>query len=149
MTQLIGLVRVRPMNMPLQVTNGSSMPVCRSASGKPMLHFITDVEVVLELPDGFKRTLFQPAGSSWDGATIPFLFWWIIGHPLSPKFRWASFWHDRSCETAKTYEERRLADAVFLYLLSQESVPKIKRMAMWLGVRLYGLLIWKPKVSIP
>lgn len=127
--------------------NADSMPVCLNNSNR--LEFVKDTVVSVYLPGGIQHHRYEIEGSSWDGATIPQFCWSVIGHPLQKEFRWASFWHDRLCEDSKTYEERRFADAVCLYLLSQTGVSKRKRMAMWAGVRLYGLLVWKPKVHIP
>ena len=88
---------------------------------------------------------FEAPGDSWDGATIPKRLWSIIGHPFAEEFRWASYWHDRLCESARSIEDRTIADAVFLKLLRDAGVSKWRRLAMWAAVRFYGLLIWRAK----
>lgn len=86
---------------------------------------------------------FEAAGDSWDGATIPRPLWRIIGHPFAMELRWASYWHDRLCESAEYVEDRTHADGLFLALLRRSYVAKWRRLAMWLAVRLYGLTIWR------
>lgn len=86
---------------------------------------------------------FEAAGDSWDGATIPRPLWRIIGHPLAPELRWASYWHDRFCESAEYVEDRTHADGLFLALLRRSYVAKWRRLAMWLAVRFYGLTVWR------
>ena len=102
------------------------MPLCATAQG---LEFLSECQLVCSIPDGIRLSRWEPAGACYDGATIP---------------RWASYWHDRLCEGATTQEGRRLADAVFLYLLHEAGVGLWKRSAMWLGCRIYGTFkVWR------
>jgi hypothetical protein len=98
------------------------------------------------LPGGVHLSRPEDVGSSWDGASIPRYMRWIIGHPLSPELRQASYWHDRICEGSETPEDRMVADAVFLLLLQRANVSRWRRWAMWLAVRFYAVFIWRVKV---
>ena len=123
------------------VEQPEQMPLCATAQG---LEFLSECQLVCSIPDGIRLSRWEPAGACYDGATIPRWAWSIIGHPLEFRFRWASYWHDRLCEGATTQEGRRLADAVFLYLLHEAGVGLWKRSAMWLGCRIYGTFkVWK------
>src|SRR5688572_6711065 len=71
-------------------------------------HFEPETVEVRLLPDGRKADLLTtfayvdkngtrwttPAGETIDGATIPQLFWSIIGGPYEGKYRYASVVHD-------------------------------------------------------
>ena len=118
---------------------GSAMPVCLHGN---RLTFISRCQVFASVMGTIQMTSVEEAGSSWDGATIPRLFWRIIGRPLSQEFRWASFWHDRLCERSYRWSDRRAADAVLLALLDREGVAYWRRTAMWLAVRLYAWTVW-------
>jgi len=115
------------------------MPVCLRGE---RLEFFREVLVFANPCHTVQLWSLEGEGDSWDGASIPRLWWSIIGHPLTVNFRWASFWHDRMCEVANTWSERRLADAVLLLLLDQAGVAYWRRTAMWAAVRLYAWLWW-------
>jgi len=97
------------------------------------------------LPGGVHISRSETPGNSWDGATIPWWARWIIGKPLSPLFRNASYWHDRLCEGSETPEDRMVADAVFLMMLRRAGVSRWRRWAMWFAVRFYAVFIWRGK----
>ena len=129
-------------------TTGGDLPVC--SDGK-RLEFTRLAYVFLHAgnTDGLVTfTLRAEEGYSWDGASIPRCLWWLFGHPLSPEFRLASLWHDRLCELSDCIEDRIIADAVFLRLLREAGVGKWRRLAMWVGVRLYGIFIWRIRSGI-
>ena len=115
------------------------MPVCLHGD---RLTFTTDCLVACEISETAMLERVESAGSSYDGASIPRLFWSIIGHPLEEQFRWASYWHDRLCEESQTWSGRRFADATLLVLLDRERVAYWRRTAMWLAVRLYAWGVW-------
>ena len=121
------------------VYTADAMPVCLQGD---RLTFLSACEMVLDIGCQELRRYEAPDGS-WDGATIPRPCRWLIGHPLSKEFRWASYWHDRLCEDSRTIEDRTLADAVLLKLLRDSGVAKWRRLAMWLAVRFYGLSVWR------
>jgi hypothetical protein len=119
------------------ITAGHQLPVCLQGD---RLVFLVDSVCQVEV-GSVVLTLQETAGSSWDGATIPRVCWSVIGHPLTAEFRWASLWHDRLCEQTDTIEQRGFADAVFLELLRQSGVGFARRWAMWLAVRIYGIIL--------
>ena len=95
------------------------------------------------LPGGIRVERYEYTGNSWDGASIPRYMRWIIGHPLSPELRQASYWHDRICEGSETFEDRMVADSIFLMLLRRSGVVRWRRWAMWFAVRFYAVFVWR------
>ena len=89
--------------------------------------------------------LSVPALYRWDGASIPWWCWWIIGHPKNPRFALASLVHDWICEEAETRPQRVFGDAVFLWLLRHAGVSAWRHYAMFLAVTMYRRLIWRAK----
>lgn len=98
-----------------------------------------DLELkVLDLP-GVEYVVRIPAGFTFDGATIPKVFWLIIGTPFDPRFQLAACIHDWFCVKSvefKDYQARVIGDATFFKLLADAKVPKWKRALMYVGVRL-------------
>ena len=86
-----------------------------------------------------------PAGFISDGASIPRPLWAVIGPPIGSDHLIPAVVHDFLCESAITYQQRVLGDAVFFALLKDHNVPAWKRAAMYLAVRFYGRFIWKRK----
>jgi hypothetical protein len=121
----------------------SDFPVCLEGD---RLTFIADYTAKLYLPDGMILSRRESTGDSWDGASIPRWAWSIMGHPLAEDVRVASYWHDRLCEGSETPEDRMVADAVFIMLLRQSGVSRLKRWAMWLAVRFYAVFLWRSRV---
>lgn len=117
-----------------RVTRGDQMPVCLRGD---LLEFTQDA-ILTHCHWAITLTRFERTGNTYDGASIPCWAWSIIGHPLEQRFRWPSYWHDRLCETARTWADRRLADAVLLVLLEEAGVGYWRRTAMWLAVRAYA-----------
>ena len=96
---------------------------------------ITDlcgVQVIIDVPKGF----------ICDGASIPRPMWSLVGHPLSGGPLRAAIVHDHLCNEATTPRARRFADTVFAWIMEEQQVPWLRRMAMFWAVRLYGVLIW-------
>ena len=122
-----------------RVFDGDDLPVCLKGD---RLEFTVDCLPTIWTNE-IKIERWELAGASWDGASIPRVFWSIFGHPLEQQYRWASYWHDRLCESATCVEDRTIADAVFLRLLTAAGVPKWRRLAMWAAVRIYGIFIWR------
>jgi len=128
------------MSLP-SIECGDQLPVCLVGD---RLVFLIDCIVTMNWA-GVTVYREEKEGNSWDGATIPWFAWSVIGHPLSKEFRWASFWHDRWCESSQYTEDRTVGDAIFLRLLRESNVKKWKRLAMWLAVRLHSIFLWKGK----
>jgi len=79
-----------------------------------------------------------PSSYSWDGASIPSLFTWLIGEKLAPEFALASMVHDFLYE--RLYH-KPTADAIFFDLLQDtkfRDIPPWKEKCMFAAVTLFG-----------
>lgn len=94
------------------------------------------VKVALfDLKTGRRFVFTIEAGYRWDGASIPWIFWRIIGSKTDNRFLIPSLIHDKLCENhALVNYDRYFADKVFERLLYVSGVPAIKRWAMFHGV---------------
>ena len=113
------------------------------------LVFHKDCQVYVPQPLGSGIWLNFQVNDWWDGASIPQWAWSIIGHPFTEEFRFASLIHDEYCKHAKTYEDRRIGDSQFLYLLNltnihKTQIPRWKLKAMYLAVRLNSRFLLRP-----
>ena len=91
-----------------------------------------------------------PAGFTFDGATIPKIWWLVIGSPFQPEFQLAACVHDWFCvKSAETgnYKARVVGDGVFFGLLTDAGVPKWKRVLMYAGVRLNSFWFYGRKAQ--
>jgi hypothetical protein len=77
-----------------------------------------------------------PALFEWDGASIPFFLWPIIGSPFDPRFMAPSMIHDYLYATGK--KKRMKADKLFRKLLIHNGVDKERADTMHEGVRRCG-----------
>ena len=84
-----------------------------------------------------------PQGYVSDGYSIPWIAWLLVGHPFGQRHMMPAFVHDYLCDTARTYEQRVLADAVFFALMRKYDVPAWKQAAFYLCVRFWGRYMWK------
>lgn len=103
--------------------------------------------ITFECPELGTKTEVEE-GFPTDLASIPSLFWWLIGHPAEGEFQDAAIEHDRRCVAAwksGIYEARVVADSIFFYKLRQSQVPTWKRTAMFFAVRVWAwITYWKP-----
>lgn len=68
-----------------------------------------------------------PAGYGWDGASIPVLFWRIIGSKYNPEFLIPSLLHDVLCENhGYINNDRYLSTMVLVKCLEAVNVPAYK-----------------------
>lgn len=96
----------------------------------------TELKVVLEDYKKKKKYCFViPKNYLYDGASIPKLFWRIIGSNTDNRFLVAALIHDTLCEN-KDYvdNDRYFADKVFERLLSVSGVSPFKRWLMFHSV---------------
>jgi hypothetical protein len=108
-------------------------------------------ELVLRaLPDGRVMELVQPLtytdsrGISWpvpagvkvDGASIPSVFWSIIGAPYTGKYREASIIHDYYCQTRSRHW--KAVHRVFLDGMNARGVDPVQAKLMYLAVYRFG-----------
>lgn len=100
--------------------------------------FLNRKEITVELKDYDKNKIYTfviPKGYKWDGATIPRMFWRIIGSKTDPAFLIASMVHDVLCENHHYVDnDRYFADKVFERLLYVADVPAFQRWLMFHSV---------------
>lgn len=75
-------------------------------------------------------------GFVWDGASIPRLFWSLIGSPFTGTHSRPAFIHD--CLYATEFEPKKYNDWLFLELLDYTECNWIKRNIMWSAVKSCG-----------
>lgn len=122
---------------------------CALASAQPVGRFGGDL-VLKALPDGRTMELMQPfmytdsTGVTWsvpvrtkvDGASIPNVFWSIIGAPYSGKYREASVIHDYYCATKSRHW--KAVHKVFLDGMLARGVDTVQAQLMYLAVYRFG-----------
>tara|TARA_R110000851_G_scaffold227519_4_gene380329 strand:- start:18 stop:446 length:429 start_codon:yes stop_codon:yes gene_type:complete len=81
-----------------------------------------------------REVLEIPAGYTSDGASVPKLFWKVVGTPFAPNFIEAAFVHDFLVD--QNYDDV-LADKMFFDMLVYAGVNKYKAKAMYIAVRSY------------
>lgn len=89
-------------------------------------------------------TYTVPAGTVWNGASIPRAFWWLIGEPTRQEFALASLVHDF---LYMYMVNRDTADAVFRKLLDWAGVNGRKVAVMWGAVRVGGHMFYASRAK--
>lgn len=80
------------------------------------------------------------AGYVFDGASIPRIFWTLVGSPFQPNFWAAALAHDWLYLTH--LESRSVADEVIYQLLLKSEVSRAKSRLIWLSVRSGAWWAW-------
>jgi hypothetical protein len=92
------------------------------------------------------RTIIIPAGFRFDLASIPRQLWWAIGpHELSVEAALVHDWlyaHGGAPPDGPVYT-RSEADALFSDMMALYGVARLRRMAAYRAVRLFGARHWK------
>jgi hypothetical protein len=84
-----------------------------------------------------------PKGFKWNGASIPFFLWPILGGPFSPKFMAPSLLHDYLYSSGESSGfSRRAADKLFRKHLLVNGVSKEDADTLYFGVRMAGKPFW-------
>lgn len=97
------------------------------------------VVVIGEVP------IIVPKGFQSDGASIPKCFEKIFPR-FELKYLKAAVVHDFLYSRYNDLGiNKQLADEIFLYILKQQGVPKIKRELMYAAVKVFGKPFWKEK----
>lgn len=95
--------------------------------------FLNKRALRVELHDNNKHKLYKftiPKRYTWDGASIPRVFWRLIGAKTDPRFLVPSMIHDVLCENHNYVDgDRYFADKVFERLLY---VSKVNPFSRWL-----------------
>jgi len=106
--------------------------------------------VLRMLPDGRQSEVVKPLiyvdkkgrrfqcipGDVIDGASIPRMFWRLIGAPYTGRHRRAAALHD--CEYMRRRYPRKVCDRMFREVMKLDHVGRIKRNTMYRMVRLFG-----------
>lgn len=95
--------------------------------------YISDKYVSVIVPNGFVS----------DGASIPKLFYTIIGSPWSGKYSRGAIIHDYLY--FKKEVSRKIADLTFLEAMLVLGVPLWKRLIMYRALRMFGMFAWRAK----
>ena len=81
-----------------------------------------------------------PAGFECDGASIPRLFWRIIGPPISCDYIDEAIKHDWLYRVQT--ESRLTTDRIFFHELGKKGLH-IRRYFIYIAVRLFGWIAWE------
>ncbi len=81
-----------------------------------------------------------PVGYITDFASIPRVFWMIVGHPAG-KHGKAAVIHDRLYSTHE-YSRKR-SDQIFYEAMGVSGVRRWKRKVIYRSVRMFGMFAWK------
>lgn len=112
-------------------------------SGNPKTEWITDSKDMdrdMRLLEDFhythkKKKWPAPKGSIINGASIPRVFWSLIGSPYTDDYRMASIVHDVACEP-DSGESRRDADKMFYEACRDGGCGLIQARILYIGVRI-------------
>ena len=100
--------------------------------------FILLEDVVVESL-GYKLTVKK--GFDFDAASIPKVFWSIIGSPFTGNYTTPAAIHDGLYASQKA--AKKISDKIFLDIMKQSNVGYIKRTSMYLAVAMFGGKDWK------
>ncbi|WP_052369284.1 DUF1353 domain-containing protein [Citrobacter sp. S-77] len=85
-------------------------------------------------PDG--KNWVTQNGSTINGASIPRVFWSVVGSPYIGNYRRASVIHDIACCLVKTRSERKKADKMFYYACLADKCPPSQARVFYVAVRI-------------
>ena len=109
--------------------------------------FINKKELKVKLIDYHKDKIYNfeiPKGYCFDGASIPRLFWRVIGSNTDNNFLIAALVHDVLCENHSYVEhDRKFSSLVFNALLEANDINPFKRYCMKHFVDFYQKLFCK------
>ena len=88
---------------------------------------------------GFRIKVLK--GFDFDAASIPKMFWSIIGSPFTGNYTTPAAIHDGLY--AGEILDRKVCDDIFLDLMKQYKVSYVRRYTMYWAVRLGGGKVWK------
>lgn len=111
---------------------------CKDIIKKPFMNL---KELFVRIEDFENKITYEftiPESYCWDGASIPRIFWRLIGAKTDNRFLIPSMIHDVLCEN-KDYvdNDRYFADKVFERLLYVSGVPAFSRWLMFHSVDNY------------
>ena len=121
--------------MQRQASNGLPVVLCLEDDGTTVvrtlrpLYYQTALGLVV-VPENFHS----------DGASMPRLFWRLIGHPFDMQYLREAILHDWLYRTQPC--SRALADRIFCGLLTRK-ISRWRRELIYLGLRLGGWIAWR------
>lgn len=80
-----------------------------------------------------------------NGASIPHMFWSVIGYPLNPKYIGSAIIHDGLYNSHIVSQKE--ADNLFRDMLEHNGVSIIKRNAMFRALRMFGFISYNRKTE--
>lgn len=99
---------------------------------RPFLNKEEFTIVLFDLKRNRRYSFKAKKGYIWDGASIPWVAWRLIGAKTDPRFLVPSLVHDLLCENHEFVgNDRYFADKVFERLLFVSGVPAWKRWTMF------------------
>lgn len=90
---------------------------------------------------GKRYSIVVKAGFRFDGASIPSLFWAVVGSPFDPRNLVFSCFHDALYETEAV--SRPMCDVFMLAIMDYECISKWKAKGMYRAVRMFGGNTWR------
>ena len=85
-------------------------------------------------------TITVPKDFVSDGASIPRIFWSLIGSPWDSEYGYAAVIHDYGYATQRY--SRKYVDDIFLEGMTEKNVPLLKRRIMYRAVRVWSWIPW-------
>lgn len=124
-------------------------------SEKHPRHWITTIDLEIELSDGY--ILKRPAGTIWDGASIPKFLWWIfkpIDNAAIGDFIHDMLWEDKQSQFEhfkyNVFESRKFADEERLkWREALEPKKSIKNQVTHFVIRTIGGFFYSKQLQIP
>lgn len=92
----------------------------------------------------YSKTFQIQKGFTFDGASIPPVFWDLVGEPTDSDFLIAAMIHDYLYSIRFN---RKISDGAFRTFLIQNGVWTLKAKLMWAGVRLGGFVFYAGDTS--
>jgi len=86
------------------------------------------------------RMLEVKKGFKYDGASIPRIFWSLIGSPFTGAYQRAAFIHD--VLYAGEICTRKECDEIFILIMKEHGCNWVTRNVIWSAVRICGGLVW-------
>lgn len=110
--------------------------------GNPQAEWDPDGRTMLLLQDFIYvdpagKEWVAPAGSKVDGASIPQMFWWLIGGPFEGRYRNASVVHDTECQEPYKHHWQDV-HRMFYWASRAGGVRKVKAKVMFAAVYHFG-----------
>lgn len=118
--------------MHLTLPRPATVPTEDGSGYELVLDYAADI-----LP-GFRIEIL--GGFTFDGASIPRVFWLTTGHPMSPELQASALIHDAVyCAELMT---RADADGLLYHCLRCDGVGWYRARKIWLAVRMFGGVVW-------